>query len=93
MASIVLAVSVLTYYSVKKIREHNEEKRALRELELGIIEVILPFDDRHEEPPVYQKNQFAASLGNQEHTALGGHRRDIRYFQSKFVRGFHERGS
>lgn len=88
MASIALAVSVLTYYSVKKIQEHNEEKRALKEQELGIVEVVSPFDDRHEEPPVYQKGQLVAPPEKQEHPVLESQKRSIRQFQSKLIRGF-----
>jgi len=81
MASVVLVVGLLTYVSIKKIREHKEEKRALRKYELGIVEVMSPFDDNNEQPPFYQKDRLASCPEDEQHHALRSDKRSMRHFK------------
>jgi hypothetical protein len=81
MASVVIVLSLLTYFSIKKIREHKEEKRALRKYELGVVEVMSASDDGREQPPFYQQGHLESRPNDEEHTASKGDKRSRRHLK------------
>jgi hypothetical protein len=81
MASVVIVLSLLTYVSIKKVREHKAEKRALRKYELGVVEVISPSDGGREQSPFCQQGRLGSHPDDEEQTAMKSDKRSRRHFK------------